>query len=422
MKFLMYSEAGEGAQILNRIKMEGNEVGLYIKDKIYKKGWDGLLPKVGPESFIDADTTIIFDLSGNGKVADAYRKSGHFVYGASEFADKLEHDRKFGFDIMSKAGIQTPETKEFTDFTQGIDFVRASNKRLVFKPSGKNLPCKLTYCSKNSKELVAYMQFVEKKFASEVDVFVLQEFVEGVVVSTELFCDGKRFLEPANHTVEVKKVMNDELGPSTGCSGNIVWPCDADIIVESLLPMDEICVKEQYVGQIDLNVVLTEGGEIYGLEWTPRFGYDATPTLMTMLEMDFGKFYYDAARGNGPDMKLSSGMAGGVRVTIPPYPVELVGHADPEKFSPNIGIPIQNYESYEADCYFYEVMLDDAQLVHSGGTGVILCACGLGANPEEALKRPYEIAEGINIPDKQYRTDLEKVLSKMVKEVNDYAA
>ena len=32
MKFLMYSQSGEGSQILKRIEMEGNTVGLYIKD------------------------------------------------------------------------------------------------------------------------------------------------------------------------------------------------------------------------------------------------------------------------------------------------------------------------------------------------------------------------------------------------------
>jgi phosphoribosylamine--glycine ligase len=105
MKYLMFSQSGEGSQVLARIESEGNTVGLYINDKLYKTVFDGILPKVEPDSFIDDKTVIIFDISGNGKIADSYRKSGHTVYGSSEFADKLEHDRQFGFETMKKSGI-----------------------------------------------------------------------------------------------------------------------------------------------------------------------------------------------------------------------------------------------------------------------------------------------------------------------------
>lgn len=419
MKFLMYSEAGEGAQILKRIEAEGNEVGLYINDPIYKSVWNGLIPKVKP-SFADAETIIIFDLSGNGDVADEFRKSGHLVYGASKFADKLEQDRKFGFDVMKKGGIQTPATKEFTDFRQGIDFVRGSNDRLVFKPSG-SMPCKLTYVSKDSDELIAYMQFVERKFGSKVDSFVLQEYIEGVVVSTELFVSKGKIVWPPNHTVEVKKSMNDELGPSTGCAGNIVWPIQTDCLVEALLGIEDTLKAENYTGQIDLNAVLTDECEVYGLEWTPRFGYDATPTLFPLVSGELGKLFSDLARGQVSEINLSDGYAAGVRVSIPPYPAEPLTGIDPEKFSPSIGIPIQNWEVVQGSCYFYEVMREGDQLVHSGGTGVILCAVGVANTPEGSLEQPYEIAAEINIPDKQYRTDLYGVLPKMINEVNEYA-
>jgi len=46
---------------------------------------------------------------------------------------------------------------------------------------------------------------------------------------------------------------------------------------------------------------------------------------------------------------------------------------------------------------------------------------GIGDTPEECLEKPYKILEDLVIPDKQYRTDLSKVLSKMTKEVLEYA-
>lgn len=417
----MFSQSGEGAQVLKRIELEGNDCELFIKDKAYKTVFNGLLEKTEtPQP--DKDTVILFDMSGNGSVADTWKKQGHFVFGASSFADKLEHDREFGFSIMQEAGIKIPKYKEFTSFEEGLKTVRATNELLVFKPSG-SLPTKLTFCAKSSEELIAYMQFVEKQYGKHIKSFVLQEFIEGIVVSSEFFCMGEAgFLHPANHTVEVKKSMNDELGPSTGCSGNITWPCEVDsIIEEGVQRVEETCKNHNYIGQIDLNTVASEHG-IYGLEWTPRFGYDATPTLLSSLDCDLGEFFSDIARSQfKEDLPFKEQYAGSVRVTIPPYPAEPQGRGDSDSLSPNRGIPILNYEKYEEDLYFYEVSKENDSLCHSGGTGVIACVIGISKTAEESLDVPYEILKELVVPDKQYRTDLSKVLSKAVKEANLYA-
>ena len=422
MKFLMYSQCGEGSQILQRIQSEGNDCALFIKDKIYKTIFDGILKKTdNPESFIDKDTTIIFDMSGNGSYADSLRRKGHYIWGASSFADDLEHDRQFGFDAMNNAGIMIPEHKEFKSFKDGLNYVKQSEQRLVFKPSG-SMPCKLTYCSQDSEELLAYMPFVEQHFGKDIDSFILQDFIEGVVVSSEVFSLGdKGFIGPYNHTVEVKKSMNNELGPSTGCSGNIVWVCENDrIITEGLSKIEDLCKKHDYIGPIDLNAVVNEQG-VYGLEWTPRFGYDATPTLLYGLTEDFGKIFSDLARKQCSELPLINGYIGGIRLSIPPYPAEPKQGIDSEKFSPNKGVPIQNWEDHEANLFFYEVCVSENQeLCHSGGTGVIACAIGEGDTPEKSLELPEKILEEIILPDKQYRTDLTSVLSKLVKEAETH--
>ena len=421
MKFFLYSVSGEGCQILKKIEFEGNDCAVFIKDKVYKDTFDGLLNHTdNPDSFIDKDTIILFDMSGNGSVADSYKRKGYKVFGASSFADQLEHDRDFGFDCMKEAGISIPDMKKFTDWNEAIEFAGQSPDRLVFKPNG-SMPCKLTYVSKNNEELVKYLKFVEKRFGKDIDSFILQQFIEGIVVSSEFFCNGKKFLRPANHTVEIKKSMNDELGPSTGCSGNIVWACEDDnIIQQGVAKIENLCIKNNFIGQIDLNAVIDKNGDLYGLEWTPRFGYSATPTLLTLVERDIGELFYNLANGYNMDLNISSSYAGSVRLTIPPYPIET--EKETESLSPNIGIPILNWEDSEEECYFYEIMLDEEeQLVHSGGTGVILEAQGVDQDVTKSLLRPYEILEEINVPDKQYRTDLNNVLPDMVEEVEEYA-
>lgn len=421
MKFFMYSCSGEGAQILKRIELEGNEVGLYIKDPIYQNVFDGLIRKVkSPDDFIDKKTIIIFDMSGNGDVADKWLKSGHKVFGASSFHDKLEHDRDFGFEAMESCGIKIPEMQKFKKFADGIKYAQENpEKRLVFKPNG-SMPCKLTYVSCDSPELIAYMKFVEAQYGSKIDDFILQEFVEGSVVSSELFFDGEKLVYPYNHTIEVKKAMNDDLGPSTGCSGNTTWPCEIDrIIRDGIYKAIDLCKKNNFIGQLDLNTVINDSG-VYGLEWTPRIGYSATPTLLNLLNIDFGQFFSDFLEGNLEEIDLENTQGHSVRLSISPYPTEPVEGVDTEEIAPSMGVPILDWERYQESLYFYEVMLQDDQLVHSGGTGVIAEIQGTG--DDSAYNDIYEVAEEVHIPDKQYRTDLGKVIPKLVKEVKEYAS
>jgi len=409
MKFFMVSQCGEGAGILKQIQDEGNDCEIFINEDIYDTVYDGILYK-SEEIEPDKDAIVIFDMSGNGVLADDMRSEGYKVFGASQFADDLESDRQFGLDVMRYCGIKLPETQEFKDFEEVPEFLDANEgKKFVFKPCGK-MPCKLTYCSEDHEDLITYLKFVNKQFGDKIDSFVLQEFVEGDLISTELFFDGEKSVGEINHTVEAKKFLNDDLGPSTGCSGNIVWLCpDSKVAKEGVCKIEKVLKQQQYVGQIDLNAVVNEQG-VWGLEWTPRFGYDSMPTYMRMLGIEYGKFFSDIVnkKANSWPHKASSMCA--VRFSVPPYPAEPEDEMDEEevhKVLPNFDIPINHWETFNANLYFYEVMMREGLLRHSSGLGVI------GLAIHENPKRCYEILEKVKVPDKQYRTDLAKLLVKM---------
>lgn len=429
MKFFMCSACGEGAALLHDIQLEGNEVELYIKDPEYRRVWDGLgLPKVEkPEP--PEGAVVIFDFSGMGKLAAELRSAGYAVVGGSEIADRLEQDRMFGLDFAEKAGIKVPLTANFNEFSvkEVQDFIAEyePDKRWAFKPSGKSLPCFLTYCSNDAEDLLCWVKYVEKNYGKDIESFVLQEFVEGVCVSSEAWCDGFRFVRPFNHTVEVKASMNSNLGPSTGCSGNLVWLEHDDscrIIQEGIARIERAIVDAGHVGPVDANCVVNEKG-CYFLEWTCRFGFSALPTFSKMIVGGVGKLFSDVARGQGGALQLEDKFGSAVKLSIPPYPVEPEKQKDAQKVTPNIGIPIRGIpEGTEKNFYFYEIELDQDDpdlLVHSAGTGVIADVIGLDDDPAEAFEKPYEILEQLIIPNKQYRTDLDSVLSEMYEQVKE---
>lgn len=422
MKYQMISKSGEGAQLLYNIQEEGNDCHLYIQDKDYRKNWRGLL-KNGPieSAWIDDDTIFIFDISSMGKLADSLKKEGHYVFGGSQWADNIEHDRQFGLDLMKKCNILVPESLNFShgEFKRACDYLKKEHeRRFVFKPSGDDLPSKLTYTGADSEDLIEYLHFVEKQYGKHITEFVLQEFVEGKIISTEFWCDGSQFIDPANHTVEVKKLMNNDLGPSTGCSGNAIWlDWEIDMIsTQGILQLEDECIKEDYVGPIDLNTIVNEKG-IYGLEWTPRFGYDAMPTFLQLVKSP-GKLIADVCKGQINEMDLRDNIAAGVRLSIPPYPLEPQHLHDMNRVGPNYGIPIRGFEDAKnARLYFYEIASEDEKLIHAQGTGSILVASDYGTSIKDALDEPYQILENAKIPDKQYRTDLVELLTEMRNDV-----
>jgi phosphoribosylamine--glycine ligase len=200
MHFTLVSKFGEGAHLLHQIKTEGNEVEAYIQDSYYRRVWDGLLPKVD-EVKPPEGSVVIFDFSGMGEIADDLKAAGYAVIGGSKFADQLEQDRMFGIEFAEKNGIKVPLTANFDQFSvkEVEDFIaeNGKDKRFVFKPSGKGLPTFLTYCAQDSGDLVNWVSYVDKHYGKNIESFLLQEFVEGVCVSSEGWCDGVKFVRPS---------------------------------------------------------------------------------------------------------------------------------------------------------------------------------------------------------------------------------
>jgi len=238
--------------------------------------------------------------------------------------------------------------------------------------------------------------------------FILQDFVEGTEISTEGWFNGREFMQPWNHTLERKQLMNDGLGPSGGCAGNLVWSeRETNHVIETgIARMAPILADHEYVGPIDLNSVVNEDG-VWGLEFTPRFGYDALPALLELVEGGIGPIIAAMARLEFPtDLPLANRKAAGLRVSIPPYPSE--------HFHPDEGIPIRGLTREDREhLYFFDVKLDDKnRLVSTSAFGAVVTVTGSGDGITDAFEGPLEIAKRAKIPQKQYRTDLVNVFTK----------
>ena len=416
MKFFIISEGGDGAGLALRLQDEGHEVRIWIRDDEAHGNCKGLLNEV--EDFeVDHDTVVVADCTGSGVLLDTFRNAGHLVLGGSTVADKLEEDREFSTKIFSKCEIDTPVTEHFQDWEEASSFVETSKERLVFKPEGDLSGVVPSYVSSDTEDMLGVLEFYKAQQPATMPAFALQEFIEGTCVSTEAWFSVDHFVKPFNHTIERKQLMNEDQGPSGGCTGNVVWGCfdtECPICEETVVKLESFLQSVNYVGPIDVNAVVSDDG-IFALEFTPRFGYDATPTLLcSLLSSPISLFLDSVARGVCEEVPLFPGFATGVRVTIPPWPSE--------KFHAGEGIPLRGIKNFDR-FYPYNVMKGgETDFVTSGAYGIVGIALGSGATIDDAFADAYKIAKRIKLPDKQYRTDLAEVCSKDYRKLSAYAA
>jgi len=165
-----------------------------------------------------------------------------------------------------------------------------------------------------------------------------------------------------------------------------------------------------FTGMIDLNTIVTIG-DAYGLEWTPRFGYLADSTIACMYGHGYGELLRRTASMEVPEIKWTAPFGMSVTLTIPPYPTEIrIPKAE------NVAIAGIDPEDIEQLCsiYLYDAKLakDKKSLVTSGNYGFICAPTGIGDTIQAAAVRMNQLVKQIQIPNMQYRTDIEKATLK----------
>ena len=408
--FKLVSKDGDFLPLLKRIEDEGYPVKAYLDGS--NKMYDNMIDKVDNPLELDIafDDVVIFDMVGAGEAAEVLKEKNYTVIGGGKLNDEIELDRSEGFKLMVEGGIKIPPGASFDSFEEAAAFVQKTGKRYVFKPDG-NKNTSLTYVSHSAEELLAMFPYLKEE-CGEGATFELQEFVEGVEMSTEAWFNGKNFLMPINSTFEEKPLMNEGLGPATGCAGNVVWCWDKErsekiyhLIFE---PLEDKLREANYLGPLDLNAIWTEEGP-FGLEWTSRFGYDAIQSFSRLITEDLGSFFRDLP--NLTKLPVSEGFSVAVRVSIPPYPSDgKPGELPLTGLSPK----------HKDNIYLSDVYWDEELKVYrcAGSDGYVLSVCADSPNLNRAIDRIYQIADSIHIPGKQYRTDIGKRADRDREHVN----
>ena len=419
MRISLSSYTGIGAWWSLRLSAEGHKVDYFLSESKYEDVLRGLIPPpkiteldhrrhqlgYGFPSYKNYDLSL-FDLTGRAKQADQSRAECPTL-GDGTLEHMLEDDREFGIKSMEECGINVPPYTRFNTASEAKQFLRKNDRAYVFKPftvGGTTQDTATTYVSKSAADLI---EFIDPLWdAAKHAPFILQEFIRGTEIGTEAFFNGTDFFLITG-TLEEKKFMNENKGPNTGCSGNLIFTMHEDmhIFKEGLEKAKPFLRSMGFRGIIDLNTIVTED-QVYGLEWTPRFGYLCCPTIATMFGDGYGELLHDIAMGNNPHIKWGGGSFGAaVTLTIPPYPTEI-------RIPKAKGIPIEGVDpkdlSQLTEMYLFDAMVDEGKLVTSGNYGYIGAVLSAAHSIEATFAQLEGRLKKIQIPNCQYRTDIQK--------------
>lgn len=379
----------------------------YLEDKAFVQVLDGIVPRpfFTKPDFSKYDL-VMFDLTGRPKAAELSASVTPTI-GDGNLHSELEDNRIFGIEVMEESGINVPEWEAFDDLNEAKRFIRKTNKRYVFKPNGgQEQDTASTYVAKSAEDMLEYL---DKLGAESKGVeFILQEVVDGTEISTEAWFNGEEFFL-LNSTLEEKKFMDGGRGPNTGCSGNLVWCYDSinapQIFKEGLGKLKDFLQQYNFRGMVDLNTIVSPT-QLYGLEWTPRFGYDATATLFNLISSNLGDFVGEIASGGKPTWELRTRFSAGVRLSIPPYPSEIKGHH-------SFDVPIKGISPEDVgECFLYDAYLDGEDLLTAGVNGMVAVPMAVGDTIADCFARVKAKIDKIHIPNMQYRGDIEECCIK----------
>lgn len=425
MRIAIATEFAAGLSFWERLADEGNEVAVWVKPKegkdagngiVEKAGtWDALLHWAKTGALSGMGALVLFDSSGMGDLAEEARRWGLPVLGGGKFMDRLEKDRAFGFEVAQQAGAKIPPHERFDSFAAALAYARKlpSQVSLFFK-SDRYIDADATHGAESRDDLIEYLEHLIWRHGSA-GRCILQEKIEGIPISTARWWNGTQWVGPYEGTIEHKKFLNDDVGPSTGCSFNAVWFYETTPRIAELLGWENLAWvfrrNAAPPGLYDINAVATPDGQVYFLEWTPRFGYDSEPTSFRLYP-HLTKAMYDIVMGlGGPEPSKELGYS--VRLSVPPYPWEKSKKTDLHNC---IGTFVSGPTSmWEDDFLGYSLKRTERGLEVAVSDGIVGLAYSQGDSLERAHKAALASAKRIRVPALQYRTDGGAVIAKDAK-------
>jgi phosphoribosylamine--glycine ligase len=427
MKILVIDSYGENAlDWCLRCQRDGHDVRWAVPDTPRTKNiGKGLVTVVRDwrEHMKWADLRFMTDNTKYVKEIDQWRARGFPVVGPNEAGAAWELDRDAGMKVLERAGIDTPSSREFTDYDAAIAYVKKEGRRFVSKPSGVEGDKSLSYVAKDAADLV-FMLERWKKLGKLKGAFILQEFIGGCEMGVGAWFGPGGFNQGWEENFEFKPLMNDDKGPATGEQGTVMRFVKRSKLARLVLePLADQLEEIGYVGCIDVNCIIDDKGKPWPLEFTMRPGWPAFNIQQALHKGDHAQWMLDLASGKDAHAFVMDTVAAGVVMSLPDYPYD---HRNIDEVT---GLPLRGVTpSILENVHPCMMMMANAPAMVgdkvveaptwcSAGT-YVLVTTGTGETVKAARDQSYRVLKRLSMPGSpMWRTDIGSRLKRQLPEI-----
>ena len=338
-------------------------------------------------------------------LVDRLQTEGILCYGPSAAASRIEANKAWAKDFMSRHSIPTADGRPFDDYGTACEYIESLPPgKLWVKASGLAAGKGAVGCDTHEAAMAAvHEMLIDHQFGSSSETVVIERDMPGREISAHAFCDGKTavlwpFSTDYKRALDGGKGLNTggmgSYSPSTGMDASLIAEVKRAVVDPVLAGM--AADGHPYNGTLYPGIMLTaEGPKI--VEYNARQGDPESQVYMPRLESDLYEIARAAAQGKlaETEIRWSERPAVGVCVASRGYP---------EKFE--TGFPVRGLDAIDPDVHVFHAGMRevDGTVVTSGGR--VCTVVATGGTMAEARDRAYDNARRITFENAYYRTDI----------------
>lgn len=409
MRLLLIADAGDGLlDLALRAQALGHQVKFFCRkfDANTRPIGRGLVERVPDwHAWIQwADLTVLEANGFSMKEFGAWRDRGCAIIGGDDQSAAWELDRSKGMEVFRKAGIPVPPYREFNDYDQAIRYVERRGEPLYSKPCSDTADKALSAKTGIKEDPTWMLRKWKRKHGRPPCPFLLQDGIEGIEFAVGGWFGPAGFAEGWEENFEHKKLYAGDVGPNTGEQGTVSRIVRRSRLADKVLkPLEDQLARIGYIGNVDVNTIVSEDGSVWPLEHTMRLGWPAFNIETDLFDCDPVEFLYALARGEDTrGTRRMNEVAVGVVLSIPPYP------NGPRDYQETLEVPIYGCPPDWHPC---EVQAGEATMC-SAGTYLGI-SVGTGPTVRQAARGAYKTLRSLSLPSSpSYRIDIGARLRK----------
>jgi len=327
------------------------------------------------------------------------------VIGPQKYAAQLEGSKEFAKEFMYRHQIPTAKYESFTveSLEKGFEFLETLEAPYVLKADGLAAGKGVLILNdlQEAKDELKEM-LTNKKFGAASTKVVIEEFLDGIEMSTFVLTDGENYVILPN-AKDYKRIGEGDKGLNTGGMGAISPVPFADI--EFLTKVEERIVKPTingfkkdniaYVGFVFIGLIMVNNEPLV-IEYNVRMGDPETEVVIPRIKSDLVDLFIATAEKKLDTFNLEIDTRSATTVM-------LVSGGYPESYEKDK--EITGLKKIENSIIFHAgTSQKDGKIVTSGGR--VLAITSYGNNFKEALAQTYLNIEKIHFDKMNFRKDI----------------